>query len=70
MKKTIKIEGMTCEGCSGRIQNLLNRIPGVDATVSLAAKEAEVNVPDDLVDDILRDTITNAGYQVVEIVNS
>lgn len=68
MKKIVKIEGMHCAGCSGRIQNLLNRIPGVTAEVSLEEKEAVVNGPDDLPDDTLRDTITGAGYQVTEII--
>lgn len=68
MKKTIKIEGMSCEGCSGRVQNLLNAIPGVTAVVSLAEKEATVDGPDDISDDVLTSTITNAGYEVAEII--
>lgn len=68
MKKTVKIEGMSCEGCSGRIQNLLNTIPGVTAVVSLAEKEATVDGPDDISDDIIREKITGAGYEVTNII--
>lgn len=68
MKKIVKIEGMSCEGCSGRVQNLLNAIPGITAIVSLAEKEATVDGPDDVSDDVIRHTITGAGYEVTDIV--
>lgn len=67
MTKKISIEGMSCAGCSGRIQKLLNAIPGVTATVSLEDKEAVVDVPDGVTDQKLIDTIDGAGYKVVSI---
>lgn len=65
--KVIKIEGMQCEGCRGRIQKLLNALPGVEAEVSLENKEAVVNIPDDLQDKVLTDKITGAGFTVLTV---
>ena len=66
-QKTIKIEGMKCAGCSGRVQRLLNSLPGVDAQVSLEDKEAVVEVPEAVTDDMLADKIKGAGFEVVSI---
>lgn len=66
-KKTVKIEGMHCAGCSGRIQRLLNALPGVDADVSLEDKEAVVEMPDDMPVETVTDKISGAGYQVVSV---
>lgn len=66
-KKTIKIEGMKCAGCSGRIQKLLNSLPGVEAVVSLDDKEAVVDAPDDMPEATLTDKIKGAGFEVVSV---
>lgn len=43
MKITIKIQGMTCNGCRAGAENALKRVPGVlSAAVSLEAAEAVV----------------------------
>lgn len=67
MTKKIAIEGMSCTGCSGRVQKLLNAIPGVNATVSLEDAEAIVELPEDVSEQTLIDTIDGAGYKVVSI---
>ena len=67
MHKTIKIEGMSCEHCSSRIEMLLNRIDGITAQVDLASKTADVDIAGDISDEVLRETVENAGYQVVSI---
>ena len=36
------IEGMTCAACSMRIEKLLNRLPGVEAVVNLAAEVVRI----------------------------
>ncbi|NLJ71021.1 MAG: heavy metal translocating P-type ATPase [Clostridiaceae bacterium] len=68
MKKIIKIEGMSCHHCSGRVEKVLNQIDGVSATVNLEKKQAEVKSNQDIDNQILIDTITDAGYEVVEII--
>lgn len=38
----LPIAGMTCAACSARIEKVLNRLPGVEASVNLAAERASV----------------------------
>ena len=65
MTKKVIIEGMMCSHCSGRVQQVLNDIEGVAATVNLEKKCADVT--GDVSDDKIKEAITNAGYTVVEI---
>ena len=65
MTKTMTIEGMMCIHCSGRVEKALNDLPGVTATVDLAAKTATVT--GEVSDDVLRKAVTDAGYEVVDI---
>ena len=65
MTKTMKIEGMMCAHCSGRVEKALNDLPGVTATVDLAAGTASVN--GDATDEVLTKAVTDAGYTVVSI---
>ena len=39
---TVDITGMTCASCSTRIEKVLNKIEGVEATVNLAMENASV----------------------------
>ena len=41
MNKLMKIEGMMCAHCSGRVEKALNALEGVTATVDLAAGTIE-----------------------------
>lgn len=68
MTKTIKIEGMMCTHCTGRVNDALNAIDGVSATVSLKDKQAVVNLSKDVADSLLIKVITDAGYKVTEII--
>lgn len=67
MKKTIKIEGMMCSHCTGMVTKILNAIDGVTAEVSLEEKCAYVELSKDVSDDVLKNAITDAGYEVVGI---
>jgi len=67
MKRIITIEGMTCMHCVGAVKNALSEIEGViSVTVDLPGKTATVEV-EDVSDAILKDTIEEAGYDVIEI---
>ena len=35
MKKLMKVEGMHCGGCSGRLKRILEALPGVTEALSL-----------------------------------
>lgn len=65
MKKIIHIEGMSCGHCSARVEDALNKLPGISATVDLAAKTATVT--GDAADDTLVRTVTDAGYEVTGV---
>lgn len=67
MKKTIKIEGMTCSHCQARVEKALNGITGVNAKVDLKKKAAVVNFDSDISDSVFKDAVTEAGYEVVSI---
>ncbi len=67
MKKVLKIEGMMCNHCTGRVDKALNEMDGVSATVSLEGKCAEVELSKDISDEELVKVVTDAGYEVVDI---
>ena len=67
MKKVLKIEGMMCSHCTGRVDKALNEMDGVKATVSLEGKSAEVELTKDISDEALVKAVTDAGYEVVDI---
>jgi copper chaperone CopZ len=61
---------MTCGHCSGRVEKALKAMDGiVDAKVDLANKNAIVEMNDNIEDSLLRETIDDAGYDVVDIKN-
>jgi heavy metal translocating P-type ATPase len=63
MIKKLKIEGMSCKHCSGRVEKILSGLPGVEkATVNLDAGTAEVVSQSELADQILTQPVTEAGY--------
>ena len=67
MKKVLKIEGMMCNHCTGRVEKALNDLDGVTAEVSLEGKSATVTLSKEVSDETLVQTVTDAGYEVVDI---
>ena len=67
MNKLMKIEGMMCAHCSGRVEKALNALEGVTATVDLAAGPASITLSAPVEDQVLVDAVTEAGYQVVSL---
>lgn len=65
MTRTMKIEGMSCKHCSGRVEKALNDLPGVEATVDLEAGTAKIT--GDAPDETLKKAVEDAGYTVVSI---
>lgn len=65
MEKTMKIEGMMCAHCSGRVEKALNDLPGVTATVNLEAGTATVQ--GEASNETLTKAVTDAGYTVTSI---
>ncbi len=68
MKKIMKIEGMMCMHCSGRVKTVLEALPQVDlAEVSHENGTATVTLNADTENSILKETVENQGYKVMEI---
>ena len=68
MKKTLSIEGMSCDHCVHHVKNALVDVSGVEsAEVSLAEKRAVV-IGSALDDSALKSAVAEAGYEVISIV--
>ena len=68
MKITMKIEGMMCPHCEGRVRDLLNALDCVElAEVSHVAGEAIITPKGDCPKEILTKTVTDAGYKVISV---
>lgn len=67
MNTTIKIEGMMCPHCEGRVKKVLEAIPGVEsADVSHVRGDAVLTLNEEVSRDTLTKAITDSGYTVVE----
>jgi len=66
-QRTVVIDGMTCEHCKARVESRLNSLDGVLAKVNLKRKTAVVSMEKDVEDEVIKKTIENAGYEVIEI---
>lgn len=58
----LSIQGMTCAACSARIEKVLNRMDGVEATVNLPLETATIRVDDGITEDELIARIEKIGY--------
>ena len=68
MKKTMIIEGMMCMHCTGRVEKALAALEGVEAVeMSLEGKSATLTLAKEVSDQVLTDTVTQAGYEVVSV---
>ena len=68
MKKTLIVEGMSCSHCSGRVKKSLEKLPDViSADVNLDTKEATVEMSSEISDEVFKETIDDAGYEVSSI---
>ena len=66
MEKTMKINGMMCSHCSGRVKKVLEALPEVDeAVVSHEAGTAVLTLNAPVSDDVLKKAVEDQGYEVV-----
>lgn len=69
MKKELMIEGMMCQNCVKHVTHALESISGAShVQVSLEDKKATVEVPESVTDETLKAAVTEAGYEVTEII--
>ncbi len=65
----LSISGMTCAACAARIEKVLNRVEGVEATVNFATEKAHVRYTASVVSvDALINAVRKAGYDAQEVV--
>ena len=68
MTKTMKIEGMMCGHCEARVKKVLEALPEVDAAeVSHEAGTAVVTLNAEVSDDVLKKTVEDQDYKVLDI---
>lgn len=64
---TLRIGGMTCENCARRVENTLNGLDGVWASVDIGSHSATVRckLPPDT--ERIRTAVAEAGYAVLDL---
>lgn len=66
MEKTMKINGMMCGHCSGRVKKVLEALPEVDeAIVSHENGTAILTLNAEISDEVLKKTVEDQGYEVI-----
>ncbi|WP_194791721.1 heavy metal translocating P-type ATPase [Pseudomonas sp. UFMG81] len=59
----LKIDGMTCASCAGRVERALGKVPGVEqVSVNLASERAHLEVLQAVDDSLLIAAVDKAGY--------
>ncbi|MCD5415929.1 heavy metal translocating P-type ATPase [Candidatus Bipolaricaulota bacterium] len=67
----LRIEGMTCAGCSQSVENALARVPGVkEAAVNLMTERVTIKYADSVSSATLVAAVSNAGYKATLLVPS
>lgn len=68
MEKTMTIEGMMCPHCTGRVEKVLGELEGVTSvTASFETGLATLTLTEEISDDLLRKTVEDQGYPVLDI---
>ncbi len=56
MKAVLKLEGLDCANCAAKIENEVQRIPGVEkATVTFMTQKMTIVAPDDKIEAIVEE---------------
>ena len=68
MKKVLKVDGMHCGGCEGRVKRVLEALPQVDeVTASHVEGTAVVTLNADVADDVLTSKVEGLGFTVLGV---
>jgi len=69
-KIEIRISGMSCTGCENRVENILKNIENVEsvnANYNTGIVEIETNNIKDLDIDMIKETLEDLGYDILEV---
>ena len=62
----LTVEGMMCNGCSARLQRVLEALPQVESCkADYVTKKVELVLKEDLPLDAIRKAVEGAGFKVV-----
>jgi len=64
-QKSFKVEGMHCEKCKARVEEVVNDIKGVSGSVNLKKGELTVSYAEDVEDELIKTKIERVGYKVL-----
>ena len=68
MKKVLKVDGMRCGGCEGRVKRTLEAMPQVDEVVASHVEgTAVVTLSGDVSDETLKTAVEAQDYKVVSV---
>ena len=63
---TYRVQGMTCDHCARAVTEEVTKIEGVtDVAVDVGAGQVTVTSSQPLTDDVVRDAVDEAGYELV-----
>ncbi|HBH95827.1 MAG TPA: heavy metal transporter [Ruminococcaceae bacterium] len=54
MKKTFKLQDLDCANCAAKMENEINKLDKVEATVSFMTQRLTVSAPDEIFDDTMK----------------
>jgi copper chaperone len=64
---TVKVKGMSCQHCVASVTKALSEIEGIsDVQVNLENGEATFNEQNPVDEQIVKDAISNIGFEVVD----
>ena len=66
-RKIFVVDGMHCEHCKNRVEEVVNDIRGVAGKVNLKKGELVVSYAEDVDDQTVKDRIERAGYVVTDV---
>jgi len=67
---TLSVQGMTCSSCVNSVENALNKVEGVSATINFATETAHILAPADMNPKDLIKIVEKAGYSATLLVDA
>lgn len=65
--KTYKVDGMKCNACKTRVEETVNDIRGLSASVNLKSKEFVVSFGEQVDDEVIFKKLRRLGYEISKI---
>lgn len=65
-RKTFKVEGMHCDNCKKRVEEIINDISGLAGRVDLKNNELTVSYAKEIDDSVIISRLERAGYGIKE----